>query len=60
MDNSVGLSSGIAFRDLYNHPNLWRMTFDGDGFVAENIHGEQFRLSLVDIDGVLAFHTALL
>jgi hypothetical protein len=56
MDNSVGLSRGIALRDLYNHPNLRRMTADGDGFVAENIRGEQFRLSPVDIDGALAFH----
>jgi hypothetical protein len=60
MDDLVGLSSGIALCDLYNHLNIQRMTFDGDGFVAENIRGEQFCLSLVDIDGALAFHAALL
>jgi hypothetical protein len=45
MDNSVSLSRGIALRDLYNHPNLRRMTVDGDGF-----------LSPVDVDDALAFH----
>jgi hypothetical protein len=28
MDDSVGLSSGIALRDLWNHPDLRRMTID--------------------------------
>jgi hypothetical protein len=32
----------VALRDLYNHPNLRRMTVDDDGFIAENIRGEQF------------------
>jgi hypothetical protein len=56
MDDSVGLSRGITLRDLYNHPNLQQMAVDGDGFVAENVSGEQFRLSPVDVDGALAFH----
>jgi hypothetical protein len=56
MDDSVSLSRGIALRDFYNHPNLRCMTVDGDGFVAENIRGEQFRLSPVDVDSALAFH----
>jgi hypothetical protein len=56
MDDSVSLSRGIALRDLYNNPNLRRMAVDGDGFVAENVRGEQFRLSPVDVDGALAFH----
>ena len=60
MDDSVGLSSGIALRDLYKHPNLRLITLDGDGFVAENIRGQQFRLSPVDVDGALAFHATLI
>ncbi|KAF8859221.1 HET-domain-containing protein [Acephala macrosclerotiorum] len=55
-DNSVGLSRGIALRDLYDHPNLWQMIVDSKGFVAENIRGERFRLSAVDVGGALAFH----
>lgn len=56
MDDTVNPSSGIALRDLYNHPNLQWMTVDGDGFVAENIRGEQFRITQVEVDGSLAFH----
>jgi hypothetical protein len=56
MDNLVGLSRGIALRDLYDYPNLRHMTIDSEGFVAENIRGERFRLSPVDVGGALAFH----
>jgi hypothetical protein len=56
MDDSVGLSHSITLRDLFNHPNLRRMTVDGNNFIAENIRGEQFRLSPVSVDGTLAFH----
>jgi hypothetical protein len=56
MDDSVSLSCGITLRDLYNHPNLRRIAVDGGGFVTENVCGEQFRLSPVDLDGALAFH----
>ena len=56
MDDSVGLSRGLSLRDVYSHSNLRRITVDGDGFVAENIRDERFRLSPVDVDGTLAFH----
>ncbi|KAK0614788.1 hypothetical protein DIS24_g11925 [Lasiodiplodia hormozganensis] len=56
LDESIEPSCGIALRDLYNHPNLRRMTIDSDGFVAENIRGEHFRLYPVHVDGSLAFH----
>ncbi|KAK3935422.1 hypothetical protein QBC46DRAFT_397523 [Diplogelasinospora grovesii] len=56
MDDTVKPSSGIALRDLYNHPNLRWMVMDGDDFVAENVHDEQFRISPVEINGTLAFH----
>jgi hypothetical protein len=58
--NSVGLSHSIALRDLYNHPNLRRMTVDGDGFTAENIRGEQFREAypLASIQDTKRFSTA--
>jgi hypothetical protein len=42
---------------MYGNPNLRRMTVDGDGFVAQNICDKQFRLSTVDVDGTLTFHT---
>ena len=56
IDDSVGLSSGIALRDLWNHPNLRRMTIDSEGFVADFLRDERFHLSPVDVDGALAFH----
>jgi len=56
MDDSIGLSRGITLRDLCNHQNLKQMTVDGNNFVAENIRGEQFRLSPVEVKGTLAFH----
>jgi hypothetical protein len=60
MDDSVGLSRGITLRDLYNHPNLKQLTIDGNDFVAENIGGERFRLSPVEVEGTLAFHASLM
>jgi hypothetical protein len=48
MDNSVGLSSGIALHDPWNHPNLGRMTVDG----------ERFHPSPVEVHSALAFHAA--
>lgn len=56
IDKSIGPSRGITLRDLYNHPNLRRITINGDGFIAENVRNEQFHLSPVDINGSLAFH----
>lgn len=56
MDDSTTPSCGITLRDLYNHPNLREMVADSNGFLAENIRGEQFRLSPVDANGTLAFH----
>lgn len=50
-------SASLAFRHMYGNPNLRRMTVDGDGFVAQNICDKQFRLSTVDVDGTLTFHT---
>lgn len=56
MDNSVGTSRGITLCDLYSHPNIRQVTIDSDSFIAENIRGQQFRLSPVSIEGTLAFH----
>ncbi|KAK7422463.1 hypothetical protein QQZ08_009451 [Neonectria magnoliae] len=56
MDDSITASRGITLRDLYKHTNLRRMIIEGDGFVAENVRSEKFRLSPVDVDGTLAFH----
>lgn len=56
LDESITPSRGIVFRELYYHPNTRRITVDGDGFNLENICGEHFCISPVNVDGVLAFH----
>ncbi|KID90369.1 hypothetical protein MAJ_10965, partial [Metarhizium majus ARSEF 297] len=56
LDESVTPSRGMVFRDLYYHPNIRRITANGDGFNAENIRGEHFQISPVNVNGVLAFH----
>ena len=56
LDESRKPSRGITLHDLCNHSNLRGIIVDGDGFVTENIRAQMFRLSPVDVDGVLAFH----
>ncbi|CAI9630051.1 unnamed protein product [Alternaria burnsii] len=56
LDESLEPSQGISLRELCCHPNLRRITAFGDGFLAENIRGEKFRLSPTDVNGALAFH----
>ncbi|EUC27047.1 hypothetical protein COCCADRAFT_31365 [Bipolaris zeicola 26-R-13] len=59
-DTSTVASDGMTLRCLATHPNIQSMSFEQGELLVENIFGEHFRLTPVNIEGSLAFHASTL
>ena len=58
-EKSTRPSQGITLRDLAHHPNVQSMSFEQNKLLVENIFGQRFRLTPVNVEGMLAFHASL-
>lgn len=59
-DTTAQPSSGLTLRCLAAHPKVQSMALDEAGIVVRNIFGERFRLTPVNIEGIMAFHASII
>ncbi|KAH9234127.1 hypothetical protein K456DRAFT_1664970 [Colletotrichum gloeosporioides 23] len=60
METSEVPSQGMTLQDLHGHRNMKQITINHNSFIAENVLGRRFQLSLVTVYSILTFHATII